>query len=58
MPKVQSAAEAVVLVNHVTINPEGKPRLSTLVQPLFSFDQDMRVDETLSNSRMSTLMQL
>ena len=23
MPKVQSAAEAVVLVNHVTINPEG-----------------------------------
>lgn len=24
MAKVQSAAEAVVLVNHVTINPEGK----------------------------------
>ena len=48
-------------------NSHAKSRLSTLMQLLFSFDQDMRVDETLmqtlacklspANSRLSTLMQ-
>lgn len=40
MPRVQSAAEAVVLVNHVTINPEGK-RLNFIVFWYFFFWKEM-----------------
>ena len=36
-----------------------KPQLSsTVIQLLFSFDQDTRVEKTLINSNLSTLMQL